>query len=596
VGGAVKAVRTDREGVALLIVLMLTLVVAAIAAGAALIGANTFLINEFDQKTSLLETVADAGLELGRARLNANPRLYSDSSVSTLELEAAVYHADGTVIPGVRRTVYSIPLGGGLGEYGNFAALVAIAEDANGVRAIRRLNLVQESFAVYAYFTDFEPSYIAFSNGDQLYGPVHSNSNIKIRPTGATFHGPVTTAGVFEGAGDATFLDDTATHVTRVPMPTTSQITRLRPRATPGHMVFTSAPGGHGGQATLRIQFLSRDVDGDGVNEGFIRAYRSPDPDWVTATVKDTLVNSPNCGHQEAYGRFYSTLEDPNSNHTPERVLTDNRRHCYLGGADEIHATADEKDGQFIAVDSLGAWDRYPGSVHPLVAGEADADYLFPIDRRLNPAFRGVIFVDGKVVVSGTVRGRLTVAATGNIIIGDDLVYDTDPGSGTCQDMLGLFSGGQVVVADNTLNSPQVAPDSLYYTYDETPDEYIHASILALDQFTVDNVAYGSTTAEPCNGVPWGRGCLHITGGLVQQTRGLVGYTFGTGYIKRYTYDTCAFGAPPPYFPSTGHFWRGRYYEVDPIGFEIADYFDAMNGRPPDPESSDDESVEEHDD
>ena len=36
----------------------------AIAAGAALIGANTFLINQYDQSSSLLETVADAGLEL----------------------------------------------------------------------------------------------------------------------------------------------------------------------------------------------------------------------------------------------------------------------------------------------------------------------------------------------------------------------------------------------------------------------------------------------------------------------------------------------------------------------------------------------------
>lgn len=47
--------------------------------------------------------------------------------------------------------------------------------------------------------------------------------------------------------------------------------------------------------------------------------------------------------------------------------------------------------------------------------------------------------------------------------------------------------------------------------------------------------------------------------------------------MKSYTHDTCAFSAPPPYFPSTGHFFRGRYYGVDPTGFDINAYFDALN-------------------
>ena len=567
--------RTDREGIALLIVMLLTLVVAAIAAGAALIGANSFLINAYDQKRSLLESVADAGLELGRARLNANSALYSDSSVATLELDAAVYDAAGDAIPGVTRTVYSLPLGGGMGEYGNFAALVAIAEDGEGTRAIRRLDLIQESFAVYAYFTDYEPSYLSFGDGDELYGPVHSNSDIKVRSSGATFHGPVTTAGAFQGAEYATFLDDTASAVTPVLMPGSGQIDRLKDRAAPAHLAFTAAAGGGYGQATLRLEFVSRDVDADGVDEGFVRVYRSSNTAWVSAHVRDSLATTPNCGHQHPNGHFYTPLDDPQ--HSANVILKDADSRCYLGGADELNALPSSPDGIFTPTDSIGAWDPYPGTVPSAVAAEPDGDYLFPIDRTLNAAFRGVIYVDGKVVVSGTVRGRLTVAATGDIIIADDLVYDTDPGAGTCRDMLGLFAGGQVIVADNTLNAPRQAPGtSTYYTHDDTGDEYIHASILALDRFTVENVGSGSTDAEPCNGTPWGRGCLAITGGLIQQTRGIVS-SGGTGYIKRYTHDTCAFTAPPPYFPSTGHFYRGRYYEVDPTGFDITSYFDALN-------------------
>lgn len=563
--------RADREGIALLIVMLLTMVVAAIAAGAALIGANSFLINEYDQKASLLESVADAGIELGRARLNANPALYSDSSVATLEVDAAVYDADGGVIPGVSRTVYSMPLGGGMGEYGNFAALVAIAQDGDGTRAIRRLDLIQESFAIYAYFTDYEPDNVTFGNNDQLYGPVHSNSNIKVSSSGATFHGPVTTAGVFEGAEYATFKDDTTSGVTPILMPTSNQIARLETLSTPGHMAFTAPNVGGTGQSGTRIEFIARDVNGDGVKEGFIRVYESSDAVWVTGNVPSggmTGSNAINCGHFHT-ADFVSHAGDYDTQLT---ALKSSSRRCYLGGADSIWG------GTFDATDPYGAWQAYPGTVDPDVATEPDGDYLFPLSRTLNPGFRGVVFVDGRMVVSGTVRGRLTLAATGNIIIADDLVYDTDPGSGTCQDLLGLFSGGRVIVADNMLNAPREPDtDQGYYTYDDTSDEYIHASILALDQFMVENPGDGSTDAEPCNGTPWGRGCLAVTGGLIQDTRGIVGYGYGSGYIKRYTHDTCAFTAPPPYFPSTGHFYRGRYYEVDPTAFSIADYFDALN-------------------
>lgn len=576
------ALRTDRPGIALLLVMLLTMIVAAIAAGAALIGANTFLINEYDRQSSLLESVADAGLELGRARLNANPGLYNPTAPAPLEVDAAVYDASGAVIPNVTRTVYAMPLGGGLGEFGNFAALVAIAGDGEGTRAVRRLDLLQESFAVYAYFTDFESADIAFGNNDQLYGPVHSNSDIEIRSTGATFHGPVTTAGQFIGAQYATFHDDSASNVTPILMPSASQLSLLKDRAAPAHLSFTAAAGGNDGQSTLRLHFVTREVDG--VNAGFVRVYRSSNPSWVTANIppNGSLSTTPNCGHYEGSGGRFSPVT--NDVHTPNTILTDALyRRCFLGGADELFTTSGSRPlGVFTPTDSRGAWVAFPGTLpQPIPGNYGDEAYLFPIDRRINPAFRGVIYVEGKVVVSGTVRGRVTVAATDNIIIGDDLVYDTDPSTNTCVDMMGLFSGRDVVVADNTINAPRIAPGTnSYYTYDETPDENIHASILALSQFRVQNPSGGATAAntpEECNGQKWGRGCLNVTGGIIQQNRGIVAYGNGTGNMKRYTHDACAFTAPPPYFPSTGHFSRGRYYEVDPTGFSIDAYFEALN-------------------
>jgi hypothetical protein len=132
-------------------------------------------------------------------------------------------------------------------------------------------------------------------------------------------------------------------------------------------------------------------------------------------------------------------------------------------------------------------------------------------------------------------------------------------------------------VADNTVNAPiQATSSSTYYTFDETRDEFVQTVVLALSNFTVENYDTGPTSAEPCGTTSWGRGCLFLTGGIIQSTRGAVGTTSGTGYLKRYSYDACAFSDPPPYFPTTGVFARGRYFEVDPVGFNVANYYQML--------------------
>ena len=225
-----------------------------------------------------------------------------------------------------------------------------------------------------------------------------------------------------------------------------------------------------------------------------------------------------------------------------------------------------------------GSWLQWGGAVSPLLAGRPDAAYLFPLSRQLNPNFKGVVFVEGNVVVSGTLRGRVTMAATGDIIIGDDILYVTDPSIGTCEDILGMFAGDDVIVADNSLNAPVRRGSGYpYYTYDDTKDEYIQGIVLALSNFTVENYSSGSTSAEWCENKRWGRGCLYLTGGIIQEARGAVGTTSGTGGLKRYAYDKCGATAPPPYYPTTGHFARGQQYIVDPQGFDIGSLFDFLS-------------------
>jgi hypothetical protein len=93
--------------------------------------------------------------------------------------------------------------------------------------------------------------------------------------------------------------------------------------------------------------------------------------------------------------------------------------------------------------------------------------------------------------------------------------------------------------------------------------------ILTLDRsFTVQNYRNGPRNAESCEGNPNGRGCIYLTGGLIQDTRGAVGLTSGEGYTKRYAYDSNARFCPPPHYPTTGRYAKNRYYEVNPRAFE----------------------------
>lgn len=567
-----------RGGFALITVMLVVVIVALLATSAAVIGSSHTLGNRYYDRQSQLDAVALEGLELARARINGDKSLYPAEGYAVLEDGVQVLDGDGVPIPGVQRWTYVGPTGSTSGQYGVFGSLVSVARDLGGGAVVRRSQVFQESFAKFAYFTDVEPSSISFGGGDQIFGPVHTNDFLKVYASGATFHDEAKTAKTVQGAQYGTFKMGYVENVARIEMPVTAELTKLQSQASAGSAAFTAGAPSGSGEAYLRIEFMALDLDGDGSvageNEGFFRVYRSTDARWVSGDAPSTgMRNAEHCGHYHG-STFVSAKSHPTSG--PDSwvaSLSSSTKRCYLGGADSIF-------GSFTPTDAKGAWIPWPGAIHPSVAARPDAGYLFPLSRAMNPSFKGVIHVAGKVVVSGVVRGRVTLAATDEIVIGDDLTYASDPGLGTCADILGLFSGGDVVVADNTLNAPQTpASGANEFTYDDTKDEFIHAIVLALDLFTVEDYASGSTKAERCEGNLWGRGCLYLTGGIIQQTRGAVGTIGspgGTGYVKRYSYDRCGATAPPPYFPTTGHFARGQLYWVDPAGFSAASYFDLL--------------------
>jgi hypothetical protein len=608
--------RSGERGIALFVVILLLIVVSASLLTATMLATNGGIIQRNSERAKALDDASIAGLDEALSRVNATRTLYPSSGYTTLENGVAVTTASGATIPGLTRSTYVGPAGISSGQYGVTGSVVSVTRDARGNQTVRRLEINQESFAKYAYFTDDEGDNIWFGGGDQIFGPVHSNDRIQIHSTGATFWDEVQTARQVLYPNEGRFMRGYRENVSDIPMPTTADLADLSAQATAGGTRFTATSNaartaGNEGEATVRIEFVTRDLndDGDGTDpdEGFFRVYRASDgwnrgPSYVVASNvpptlgnSDSLLDSRNCGRTNPVtGVVDEVLHEIAGANNNARAY--NRRtavnnapanrpvRCYLGGDPALSG------GVFTPTTvrpdrTVGAWVPWTGPIDARLAARfpQDAGFLFPLSRLLNPNFKGVIYVDSKVAVSGVVRGKVTVASPLNIIIADDLRQATDPGSenaANCDDIIGLFSAQEIVVANNTINSPQRTrerndPDDWdnWRTLDDSSQEFLQAVILALQSFRAQDHDQGAADVEDCGANDAGRGCLLLTGGVIQDTRGAVGIIGGTGYIKRYSYNGCAATSPPPYFPTTGKFVRNRVYELDPTGFDVDTWF-----------------------
>lgn len=179
--------------------------------------------------------------------------------------------------------------------------------------------------------------------------------------------------------------------------------------------------------------------------------------------------------------------------------------------------------------------------VQPLPSSPSDPNY------RSTPCTPGVVgypvagditaydCTRGDAFVSGTVKGRLTVGTANNIVVVDDLKYNSGPPpSGT--DVLGLIANNYVQVYHPVNGSG--ANISAINSVE------IDAAILAVrGSFIVQNYGVGAQL-----------GTLSVRGAIGQKYRGTVGTggsggcSTGTGYCKDYQYDTRFPLQSPPFF------------------------------------------------
>ncbi|HTR78374.1 MAG TPA: hypothetical protein VMH39_09700, partial [Gemmatimonadaceae bacterium] len=105
--------------------------VGTMALSAIYVTGNANLMAQSYEKESQLKYAAEAGLEIGKARLNFDPNALPSSSYVALLSGATLHAADNQPINGITVNVYAGPTGSTTGQYGRFASVVAEARDAS---------------------------------------------------------------------------------------------------------------------------------------------------------------------------------------------------------------------------------------------------------------------------------------------------------------------------------------------------------------------------------------------------------------------------------------------------------------------------------
>lgn len=653
---------SDRRGSALILTLVLTLSLASLATSAIYLGGNEqILANTYDQERTM-RYADEAMLQMGKSTLNFDPYAAPDTGFTTVKNNVAVMGADGNPIPGITASMYLGPTSSNTGQFGRFVSVVAVAQNQAGAKVVRRLELAQESFAKFAYWSNQETNgsfTIFFNNNDQLWGPVWSNDQINVGSGGARFHGTVGTALTVSGAGYGTFDLGYSQNQKPISLPNNTVLGALAGYASAAGFNFTAPNSSTVDQTMMRIEFVARPYNGgtggvaglpiNGTDDGFFRVYvAKAGAGWLrgdysldncgasyTFTNTGTGLGSPsrpafvplsehakpwfakvltNSGNYTA--AQIANLTSSNTSTLQANVLGQSTARCYLGGDPSLRAVSyrstalylvdsvSAKNGtaaqvlaaaQNIAGDSTtfypattsnpkGYWQAYSGVVAPQLAvlWPTEAPYLYPLYRGLNAGTKGVIYVSGTTGVSGTLRGRVTLYATGNVAILRDTKYVTDPSLNNCTaDMLGIISGNNILIADNAVQDPPSIPSIGRKNLDDTKDVFLQGVMMALNTaFGAENYSTGANSTNGCESTVNGRGCLYLTGGIIQRQRGAVGLSSGEGFAKRYSYDKCALYNPPPYFPTTGRYTDNRYYEIDPNGFSVAALYHALTPGP----------------
>ena len=698
-----------RRGSALVLVLIMTLSLAGLAISAIYLSSSAGLLTRYYDRERDYRYAAEAALALGKSRLINDTLLDIPQDTAMKMLTAATLtDAGGAAIPRIKVNLYAAYTGDTTGKWGQFVTLLAQAYDSGGTRHVRRLDLIAESFAKYALFTNISPSFYNYGAGEFLRGRGHSNQGWNSTgPGGPHYYDTITAVGTV--TGPAIYDHGYVEHVAPIPYPTVPRLGLLPGYATIGNMNFNVVSGVSGGaKQGTRLEFVPIDMNSNGLYEefeGFFRLFdlalgqdttrlradmdaNKSDFSAAHAVVLTDPVLNNQCGttytiggvrqffpvavHTEAWVKaLIQTSTSPivsavNAGKMADRstatkwrqamvlILTQGGSRCYPAGDPHLLLTERFTDGtgvwrrnilkdtvpwgaslvasQYGGQDStfteiprdcvidpalttghcvagtiadLGTWRAWPGAaltawptpastgLTPKQANEQA--YEWPMSLPYNPTSKGVIYTPGKLYMSGTFRGDLTIYVGGNLSWVDDLVYDQDPAapSALCRNMLGIIARDSMMLADNGINRPRQidAGPALTAFLGPNQDFILHAILLSLTATVTTENPDGNTALNPpqdCwhgSGYGTSGGCWLQTGGTIEvQVVNHYTSSANSGLREGRTIDPCQLtNKRPAFFPSTMQYKENKYYEIDPVNVDtwaqIKSYYGRLRGR-----------------
>jgi hypothetical protein len=296
--------RVTRRGTALILVLLMTVTLAAIAMSAILLTGSGGMIGRYYDRERDFRYAAEASLQMGKARLLRDTTIHlPDTGYVTLVSGGQIKGADGLLIPNVKVNLYAGLTNITTGQFGQYASIVAEAYDAGGTRYVRRLEMQAENFAHYAMFTNTFPSGLCYSAGEFIAGRAHSNQGW-YSCNNPTYYDTVSAVLSVSG-GSPTYKKGTINGAPYIPIPPVSKLASLHTHALEGNM-DVMATGNDTGSVRTRIEFLAIDLNNDnkitGDNEGFFRVYQAVGTAAATAghMKSDSTFVSSNAAYEDS--------------------------------------------------------------------------------------------------------------------------------------------------------------------------------------------------------------------------------------------------------------------------------------------------------
>ncbi len=316
---------------AIIVTLILTVALGALALSAVYLASGTKMGIALSNRATDLQYAADAALQMGKSYVNADPDAMPETGYREITFNGGVLKdASGTDLPGVNVKVWAGPTGATTGQFGAFGSIIAQATDQTGAKVVRRLELAQENFARFAYWSNRETNGVGpiwFGGGDVIFGPTWSNDTVRINskgslPFAAQFRDDFGTAKIIIQADQGDFWKGYTQNAKPITMPAPAALSNMPTYAASGRMNFNAPSNGDEKTARMRIEFVNIDIDGDGSDtdpqDGFIRVYMlnggSP-VEWVRGdeavggSATDVITRKGLCGEWLRVGgvdRFFS--------------------------------------------------------------------------------------------------------------------------------------------------------------------------------------------------------------------------------------------------------------------------------------------------